>query len=485
MPALVLCFVVLFLLTFFSRGVPANAQVGVSVSVRISNEINCETDPQTNIYFDISPVDGGEVAIDDNSVIRKFDAAGSFEEEGLSGYFGNGTYRGVLSPRSGFVLGQSSAFTFTVASLCDANGVPIVPLQSTSTPVVETPPLLPPPPPPEEPTTETVPVTTTTDLETISETTSPTETTNPESDTIAKEAAPLAVCKSAEECALLCEPGGSGANACTDFANQVLAETPLSFISTAETDDAALGTAVTLYFAERSGARAFTDSDQDGIVDFDEVNLYGTDPNKADSDKDGTPDGAELLASTDPTASTTAGAVPTAFEDPRTRGKAAEVTLIVAEIVVNATSTDASGVGHISSMTLSGRAPANSFLTLFIYSDPIVVVVKADEFGSWTYTLDKELPDGSHEVYAAVTDSGKRVLARSTPLPFVQTASAITVGSVELLPGNEGAPTFFGGSGIVTMLIFFVVIVVVVMIVLGTIGLRKEGDGTGGTPSAA
>lgn len=47
-------------------------------------------------------------------------------------------------------------------------------------------------------------------------------------------------------------------------------------------------------------APAATDTDGDGIPDADEVGIYGTDPNSADSDADGVFDGAELTNGTNP-----------------------------------------------------------------------------------------------------------------------------------------------------------------------------------------
>ena len=51
---------------------------------------------------------------------------------------------------------------------------------------------------------------------------------------------------------------------------------------------------------ERTGARAFIDSDRDGITDYDEVHISHTNPDISDTDKDGIPDGEELLARTNP-----------------------------------------------------------------------------------------------------------------------------------------------------------------------------------------
>ncbi|MDO8521381.1 MAG: Ig-like domain-containing protein [bacterium] len=478
-----LIFVALLLLIVSASNKQASAATNVNASVRISDEIDCEADPQTNIYFDITPVEGGEVAIDDNGIIRKFDSAGTYEGEGLSGYFGNGTYQGTLIPKTGFTLAQPSAFSFAVNSQCDANGVPILSPQLTSTTTAETPTMEPPPPEIiESPTllpdtTETTPT-----AETTSEPTSEEQSVVATTEIAPTIAPTITSCANEEECAQLC----SGTSACADFAVQTVVPVSLSSLSVEVGGTVALQTAVNTFLEERSGVRAYADTDQDGIVDFDEVNVYGTDPKQADSDQDGVLDGAELLANTNPKGAVGETGAVVIFEDPAEHGATASSSFVVSSVVVSATATDANGVERISSMMLVGKAPANSFVTIFIYSEPIVVTIKTDAYGSWTYTLDKELSDGSHEVFAAVTDTEGRVLAKSTPLPFVQTASAITVGSLELLPQSEQAPTFFGRSGLMTMFAFFLAILVVVLFVLGMIGRRKEGDGTGtGTPSAA
>ncbi len=75
-------------------------------------------------------------------------------------------------------------------------------------------------------------------------------------------------------------------------------------------------------------------------------------------------------------------------------------------------------------VTFAGRALPNSFVTLYIYSTPIVVTVKTDISGAWKYTLDTELPNGSHNLYVATVDSGGKILAKSPAIPFVKTAEA-------------------------------------------------------------
>ena len=46
--------------------------------------------------------------------------------------------------------------------------------------------------------------------------------------------------------------------------------------------------------------RIARDTDQDGLFDDDETNVYGTNPKKADSDGDGRDDGQEVFDTTDP-----------------------------------------------------------------------------------------------------------------------------------------------------------------------------------------
>jgi hypothetical protein len=73
----------------------------------------------------------------------------------------------------------------------------------------------------------------------------------------------------------------------------------------------------------------------------------------------------------------------------------------------------------------SGTALPNSFVTVYIFSTPIVVTVKTDGEGKWQYVHDKELPDGSHELYVAIVNNEGRIVARSPSVPFIKTAEAI------------------------------------------------------------
>jgi hypothetical protein len=174
------------------------------------------------------------------------------------------------------------------------------------------------------------------------------------------------------------------------------------------------------------------DFDQDGLTNAEERRL-GTDPFLADTDNDGFLDGDEVKNGYDPKKfSPGDGRDKIAFENPRdvieTERRNPDKKTKNDQYVVNAVSSvKASVPGEKDKMRFSGKALPNIFVTLYIYSNPIVVTLKTDANGNWSYDLDKTVEDGSHEVYVAVTDNTGKITARSDGLGFVKTASAITI----------------------------------------------------------
>ncbi len=53
--------------------------------------------------------------------------------------------------------------------------------------------------------------------------------------------------------------------------------------------------------------------------------------------------------------------------------------------------------------------------------------MKTDSEGNWTYELDKELENGEHGAYVAITDNTGKITGKSEPIAFVKTAEAVTV----------------------------------------------------------
>ncbi len=175
-------------------------------------------------------------------------------------------------------------------------------------------------------------------------------------------------------------------------------------------------------FTERTKEKIQLDSDKDGISDYDEVTLFKTNPYAGDTDNDGFVDSAEIQSGFDPLDAR--GEVLITHESPKEAGiertDVFEVVSIVAVPKTEVTEDVAPAA------VISGKAMPNSFVTLYVYSTPVVVTVKTEADGSWAYRFDKELEDGEHEVYVAVTDNAGKIVAKSKPFAFVKEAEAFS-----------------------------------------------------------
>lgn len=175
------------------------------------------------------------------------------------------------------------------------------------------------------------------------------------------------------------------------------------------------------YCYEQAKCGGAADPDKDGVNNNEEFRL-GTDPTKADSDQDGLSDNTEIETGHDPTVATKDNASDEIkFEDPKENGTTKKETYHVDNVEMVSS---ADGKKHLK---VSGKATPNSFVTIYIHSDPIVLTVKTDADGNWSYIFDKDIGDGEHEVYVAVTDSTGKISEKSEPLAFVKTAEAITI----------------------------------------------------------
>ncbi len=162
------------------------------------------------------------------------------------------------------------------------------------------------------------------------------------------------------------------------------------------------------------------DSDNDGVSDADEKRL-GTNPYLADTDNDGYIDGDEINNGFDPLkASEGNKSDKVVFESPKDKG------VVRNEYKVEDVKMEKDGDEN--KILLKGKALPNTFVRVYIYSNnPIIVTVRTDNDGNWSYKLDKELKNGEHEVYVAITDNTGKITSKSKPLAFVKTAKAVSV----------------------------------------------------------
>lgn len=212
------------------------------------------------------------------------------------------------------------------------------------------------------------------------------------------------------------------------------------------------------------------DSDQDGLSDIDEVR-YGTNPKLADTDLDGFLDGDEVKNGFDPLKYSGGDQSDrVVFESPKDAGETKKDVYVIGKVAL-----DEAAVGtDTQKIHFSGKGLPNSFVTLYIFSDPIVLTVKTDSEGNWTYELDKELENGQHEAYVAVTDNTGKITAKSEPLPFIKTAQAVTV-----IPAAQAAPVVTTQAvsenrATRDLLLLMAIIIAALAAALATIGLVKH-----------
>jgi hypothetical protein len=221
----------------------------------------------------------------------------------------------------------------------------------------------------------------------------------------------------------------------------------------------------TALLKERIGDAVLMDSDKDGISDYDELHLYQTNPFTADTDGDGFIDSVEITQGFNPHDVRSEALI--AYESPQETGVIREDLLEVQSVstLIFERNEDESEVQAL----FSGRGLPNSFVTLYIYSTPIVVTVKTDTDGNWNYILDKDLEDGEHEVYIGITDNAGRLVAKSSPLPFVRTAEAYTSAGLNMLPTTdaESTPAFISTNALLLAGSLLVVVLGLALLLIG------------------
>ncbi len=227
----------------------------------------------------------------------------------------------------------------------------------------------------------------------------------------------------------------------------------------------------------RDGASVLEDTDKDTLSDYDETYIYNTDPKRADSDSDGVNDGEEIFLGMNPLKDEVA-LVP--YENPKNVEVAAkadpkEFSVSKVELLPAPESTK-NEPSEKKYVTLEGTALPNSYIKLYIFSTPVVVTVKTDNDGKWQYTMDKELDDGTHEVYLAMTESAGKIIVKSDPIPFVKTAQAVSL-QPEFALANTAAESpagFFRGGTLALSLVVLLIILGLSFIAISFVSKKKE-----------
>jgi hypothetical protein len=195
------------------------------------------------------------------------------------------------------------------------------------------------------------------------------------------------------------------------------------------------------------------DFDRDGITNAEEIRL-GTDPYVADTDRDGQSDGVEIQSGHDPKIFSPGDSRDTVVREDVKSVIASENAAVASQEnplpskkkddryrVESVSLVKAGGANAGESVHFAGKALPNTFVTLYIYSTPTIVTIRADANGDWSYDLSSDLENGDHEAYVAVTDSTGKISSYGSGIAFTKTAEAITVRPIaeasQGIPGNQ------------------------------------------------
>lgn len=206
----------------------------------------------------------------------------------------------------------------------------------------------------------------------------------------------------------------------------------------------------------RQGKAVFEDQDNDGVSDYDETYIYKTDPLKSRTTGEGKTDGEKISEGINPLSDSEEKI---AYQDPRNDTQSfVSSTYALKKIEL---------LQEEKKVVFEGVALPNSYVTLFIYSTPIIVTVKTDQNGQWKYSLEKELENGEHQMYVASVDTSGKILARSNPILFTKSAEAATIGIAGSMDNSISAQNFLRDNFILIILASLIAIVILGMMFVG------------------
>lgn len=211
----------------------------------------------------------------------------------------------------------------------------------------------------------------------------------------------------------------------------------------------------------------FKDTNKDGVSDYDSIYIYKIDPEKPSpvSEYEGKKINAseKILLGFDPTKSELVKPTP---ESPKE-----SIAPVLPDYKVDHVS-----VSDKKEVVLKGQALPNSFVTIYIYSTPIIVTVKTNNLGEWEYVMDKELEDGNHSVYVAKVNNTGNIVAKSSEFVFIKTAEAATLRDTPTTVNTSTRqPGLLEGSNMFVVILVAIAGVAMVLILVG-VSYRKSKE---------
>ena len=216
---------------------------------------------------------------------------------------------------------------------------------------------------------------------------------------------------------------------------------------------------------DQNAALLYKDTNKDGISDYDSVHVYNLDPVKPSP-----------VSNYDGKVITAADKVVLGFDPTKKDLVKVEVQQPASSTapVVSTYKVDQVALTVDKKVVIKGKALPNSFITIFVYSTPIMVTVKADSQGEWQYTLDKELENGQHTVYTATVNNSGNIVAKSSGYLFTKTAEAMTLNNAPSVQATDvSKPGLLEGNNLY-IFIAAAIMIIGLMLILAGMGKREE-----------
>jgi len=211
----------------------------------------------------------------------------------------------------------------------------------------------------------------------------------------------------------------------------------------------------------------YKDTNQDGVSDYDSIHIYKIDPEKPSPTS--VYQGKNISASE----KILLGFDPTQTELVKIETEQPEQSTAP---VVEAYKVKAITLSDKKEVVIRGQALPNSFITLYIYSTPIMVTVKTNDKGEWQYVLDKELEDGNHTVYAATVNNTGNIVAKSSGFVFVKTAEAATLRDVPFTESiDSNKPELLDKNNLFATIMISIASIALILILVG-LGYKRNKE---------
>ncbi len=216
----------------------------------------------------------------------------------------------------------------------------------------------------------------------------------------------------------------------------------------------------------------YQDTNKDGISDYDSKYVYNMDPVK------------DSPVSSYQGVSVTAGEKVLLGFDPNKK-ELEKVTVeepvnVEREVTAHSYTVKEVVLTEKKEVLIKGQALPNSYITLYIYSTPMIVTVKTDKNGDWQYILDKELEDGNHTVYTATVNNTGNIVAKSIPFTFVKTAEAVSLKDVlpsEVVEASEiEKPGFLQTNNIFIIIVGIIILAGIILTLIGVFSKKPNQE---------